>query len=87
MRSRTLFLSATGIAAVALATGHFILTYRYEAGVSGAQYGQCEIDEPSARQLVAGSAGRVRVDPMHPARSDWLGAAPSPSESPAPRRW
>lgn len=53
--------------------GSFVLTYRYEAGVKGTQYGQCEIGEADARQLAPGTAGRVRVDPIHPARSDWLG--------------
>lgn len=57
-------------------TGQFVLTYRYEAGVRGTQFGQCELSEPAARGLIAGGAGRVRVDAMHPERSDWLGGAP-----------
>lgn len=53
--------------------GHFVLTYSYEAGVTGVQFGQCAITEPEARRLAPGSTGRVRVDPMSPSRSDWLG--------------
>jgi hypothetical protein len=53
----------------------FLLTYSYEAGVRGTQYGHCEIAEDAATRLSPGTKGTVMVDPIHPARSDWIGPA------------